>query len=72
MRCTTCHGVDLKGTGIAPRLAGRSPSYLVRQLYDFRSDARAGTNSAQMKPVVARLTDPDIVAIAAYIASRAP
>ena len=70
--CVTCHGQDLKGVGDVPPLAGRSPSYTVRQLYDFQSGARAGLLSAQMKAVVAKLTVDDMVAIAAYTASRTP
>src|SRR5216110_2887675 len=31
--CTICHGSDLRGLGPLPTLAGRSPSYLARQLY---------------------------------------
>jgi len=70
--CGTCHGRDLKGLGDIPPLAGRSPSYTVRQLYDFQSGARAGLLSAQMKESVAKLTIDDMVSIAAYTASRAP
>jgi cytochrome c553 len=32
--CAICHGQDLRGLGPIPGLAGRSPSYIVRQLYD--------------------------------------
>lgn len=70
--CATCHGQDLKGLGDIPPLAGRSPSYTVRQLYDFQSGARAGPLSIQMKQTVAQLTSADMVSIAAYVASRAP
>ena len=70
--CITCHGQDLKGVGDVPPLAGRSPSYTVRQLYDFQSGARAGLFSPQMKDSVAKLTIEDMVAIAAYTASRSP
>ena len=42
LRCATCHGVGLKGRDNVPALAGRSPSYIVRQLYDIQSGARAG------------------------------
>ena len=44
--CSTCHGPGLKGMGKVPRLAGRSPSYIVRQLYDMKSGARAGAAAA--------------------------
>jgi cytochrome c553 len=70
--CSTCHGVGLKGLGNVPALAGRSPSYIVRQLYDMRSGARAGTAAQKMKPAVANLTLDDMVAIAAYTASLTP
>ena len=43
IRCSICHGPDLKGLGGIPPIAGRSPSYLMRQLYDIKSArARAG------------------------------
>jgi len=70
--CPLCHGPDLKGLGVAPSVAGRSPSYIVRQLYDLRHGARAGAGAALMAPVVARMTDADRVAIAAYLASLRP
>jgi cytochrome c553 len=70
--CGTCHGKDLKGLGDVPPLAGRSPSYTVRQLYDYQSGARAGLLSPQMKEIVAKLTVEDMVSIAAYTASRTP
>jgi cytochrome c553 len=70
-QCSVCHGPDLKGLGDVPRLAGRSPSYLVRQLYDYKAGTRTGA-SGLMKVVVANLSQEDIVAIAAYIASRRP
>ncbi len=68
--CGSCHGADLQGMGPVPGLAGRSPSYIARQMYDMKSGARKGEWSALMKPVVDRLTDEDYVSIAAYIASR--
>ncbi len=55
-----------------PRIAGVSPSYSVRQLYDIKYGARAGTSSAQMKDVVGKLSAEDMVSIAAYLASQAP
>jgi cytochrome c553 len=70
--CGVCHGADLKGLGPVPRLAGRSPSYIVRQLYDFRSGARAGEWSPLMQGVVRDLKPADIVDIVAYTASRQP
>jgi len=72
VRCGTCHGPDLKGLGAVPGIAGRSPSYIVRQLYDFKHGARAGADSAQMKPSVEKLSTGDMISLAAYAASLAP
>ncbi|MCC6888587.1 MAG: c-type cytochrome [Hyphomicrobiales bacterium] len=73
--CGTCHGGGtLKGVpAIAiPGIAGRSPSYLVRQLYDFKHGARAGSQAILMRSSVDRLTLDDMIALAAYAASLAP
>jgi cytochrome c553 len=37
LACGTCHGADLKGVGPIPGLANRSPSYLGRQIWDFKA-----------------------------------
>jgi cytochrome c553 len=71
LQCTTCHGPELKGMADIPRLAGRSPSYLMRQLYDYKSGTRTGA-SGLMKFVVSNLSQEDMVAIAAYLAGRKP
>jgi cytochrome c553 len=67
--CTSCHGADLMGLGPVPGLAGRSPSYLVRQLYDMKHGTRSGVGTGLMIPVVTKLTTDDMLAIAAYLAS---
>lgn len=72
VQCAICHGPDLKGLGPIPGIAGRSPSYLVRQLYDFQHGARAGIGSALMKPTVEKLTLEDMIALAAYATSLPP
>lgn len=72
MQCAICHGAELKGLGQMPGIAGRSPSYMARQLYDLKSGARAGPNSGLMKVVVEKLTNDDIVAITAYLATQKP
>jgi cytochrome c553 len=71
-QCTACHGADLRGNDVAPTIAGRSPTYLFRQLYDFKSGARKGPNSDTMKPAVEKLTLTDMIALVAYSASLAP
>jgi cytochrome c553 len=68
--CATCHGDDLRGLEhVGPAIAGRSPSYLARQLYDFQQRSRNGEMAASMQPVVAKLTGTDIVNLTAYAAS---
>jgi cytochrome c553 len=68
--CITCHGNGLNGSGTAPPLAGRSPSYIARQLADIQNGTR--TNAQAMDAVVADLTSDDIIDISAYIGSLSP
>jgi len=70
--CGTCHGLNLTGVVGAdvPPIAGRSPSYLVRQLWDIQQGTRNGSQAQLMKLVVANLTPEDLIAISAYVASR--
>jgi cytochrome c553 len=70
--CAVCHGADLKGLGPVPGIVGRSPSYTARQLYDMQQGTRKGLWADLMKPVVAKLSGDDMMAIAAYTASRVP
>jgi len=70
--CTVCHGSDLRGIGQAPPLAGRSPSYLARQLYDMQHGNRSGPWALLMAPVVGKLNSEDLLTSAAYIASLRP
>jgi cytochrome c553 len=71
VQCAVCHGPGLKGLGDIPRIAGRSPSYVMRQLFDIRAGKRSGT-AVLMTALVAQLKDDDLVAISAYLASLSP
>lgn len=71
-QCGVCHGPNLRGLGPIPGIAGRSPSYIVRQLYDIQHGVRTGPGSPLMTGVVARLSEDDFVSLAAYVASLAP
>jgi cytochrome c553 len=71
-QCAVCHGQDLEGLGPVPGIAGRSPSYLVRQLQDMQIGTRKGVWTDLMNPIVAKLTAEDMLDIAAYTASRVP
>jgi cytochrome c553 len=70
--CATCHGSRLTGIADVPPLAGRPPTYLVRQLWNFQSGERSGTSALLMQTVASRLTTDEMLNIAAYIASRPP
>jgi cytochrome c553 len=70
--CSICHGAGLKGLGPVPALAGRSPSYLYRQLHDIRHGMRNGAWAELMKGVVATMSEEDMIAAVAYAASLAP
>ena len=70
--CVTCHGAKLLGAGVIPPLAGRYPTYIVRQLVAFKTGARSTASSQPMKAVVARLSVDDMIAVGAYAGSLAP
>ncbi len=70
--CVACHGEGLKGIGDIPPLAGRSPSYLVRQLYEFKHGLRDGPMAAPMRATTEEMSLPEMVALAAYAASLKP
>ncbi len=58
--------------GPVPGIAGRSPSYMMRQMVDMKAGTRKGLWTPLMKPVVANLSNDDMTAIVAYVASLAP
>jgi len=70
--CETCHGADLRGVGNIPPLAGRSPTYIVRQLILFRLGGRVNAAAVPMREEASHLTLKDMIAAAAYAASRKP
>jgi cytochrome c553 len=70
--CASCHGAHLKGDGNVPALAGRSPSGIVRQLYDFKHGTRSGPTADPMRTETANMTDAQRLDIAAYLASLNP
>jgi cytochrome c553 len=70
--CVLCHGPKLRGTPAGPPLAGRSPSYLVRQLYEFGTRVRKGEQAAVMQEVAGKLSLENMIAASAYLASLPP
>jgi cytochrome c553 len=66
--CTMCHLGGFSGQNEIPRNAGQHYEYLVKQLQDFKVKNR--TNDAgNMTAVMRTISDEDIEALAAYIAS---
>jgi cytochrome c553 len=70
--CESCHGANLQGMGDVPSLAGRSPTYIVRQLILFRYGGRSNAAAAPMRQEAAHLTLKEMIAVAACAASRKP
>jgi cytochrome c553 len=70
--CASCHGPQLRGVGPVPPIAGRSPSYILRQLFAFKAGTRSSAAGAPMREVTAMLDLDDMIAAAAYAASRTP
>ncbi len=72
LECSSCHGPGYKGKEDVPSIAGRSPTSVVRQLYDFKSGARKGGKSSEMDKVVKYMTNADMLALAAYLGTLTP
>jgi cytochrome c553 len=70
--CTLCHGEGLRGGPLGPPIAGRFPTGLFRQLYAFQKGTRNGTQAQLMKPIVASLTQRQMIDLAAYVGSLQP
>lgn len=62
--CTTCHTARFLGIG------GASPTYIVRQLAAFRARTRNDPSAAPMQAVAAKLSNDQIIDLAAYVGSR--
>jgi len=66
--CAACHNADGNGTNPQyPKLAGQSADYLLKQLQDYKSGARANPIMAGM---VAPLSPQDMEDLAAFYASQ--
>lgn len=72
--CTACHGKEGNKTLMPdyPKIAGQNEAYIVRQMTDIKSGARANGNSAAMKGVMVLVSDQDIKDIAAYVSKLKP
>jgi len=70
--CTSCHGPQLRGVGPIPSIAGRSPTYILRQLLAFQTGARSGVDGLPMRTVVKNLNINGMIDATAYAASLPP
>ena len=70
--CFSCHGKDAKTPilPIYPKLAGQNAEYAAAQMKDIKSGARANGQSAAMKGVMHLVSDEEIDAIAAWLATQ--
>jgi cytochrome c553 len=64
--CAGCHGTDGRGNAQNPPLTGLEERYIAQQLRDFKSGAR---EHAMMKMFASKLSNEDMVDLAAYYAS---
>ena len=67
--CAACHGAD--GNSVNPewpKLAGQHPSYIAKQLANFKDDARVNPS---MSPMAKPLSEQDMADLAAYFSSQA-
>ena len=67
--CAGCHGPA--GAGLPaqyPRLGGQWADYIEAQLKAFRAEERANDPNKMMRMVAIKMTDPEIKAVANYIA----
>lgn len=69
--CMACHGPDGGGNGPAvyPSLKGQHTDYLALQLKKFRDGTRANDSYSIMRSLAARMSDEEIMAVAAYISA---
>ncbi|KAA1176518.1 cytochrome c4 [Rhizobium tropici] len=64
-QCAICHGPTGISRADSPNLAGQYPSVIYKQLKDFKSGARV---NAVMTPFAQRLSEQDMLDLAAYYA----
>lgn len=72
--CSACHGKDGNKPLMPdyPKIAGQNQAYIVKQMTDIKSGARANGNSAAMKGVMVLVSEQDIKDIAAYVSKLKP
>ena len=68
--CMACHGPDGSGNAPAkfPSLKNQHADYTVAQLKKFRDGSRSNDTAGMMRNIAVRMTDDEMMAVAAYIA----
>jgi len=68
--CVACHGADGAKPLMPdyPKLAGQNSAYMMRQMQDIKSGARANGNTAAMKGIMHLVNDEEMQAIADWLA----
>jgi cytochrome c len=80
MTCSACHGKDGKTPLMPtyPKIAGQNKAYVLQQVKDIMSGARANGQSVAMKGVLVtptgdpRFNDEDLDVLADYVSKLAP
>jgi len=70
--CPACHGPD-GSTALQPnypKLAGQNAPYLLQQMKDIKSGARANGLTAVMKPMVAAVSEAEMQKIAEWLSQQ--
>jgi cytochrome c553 len=67
--CAACHGATGAGNPAAkfPALAGQHADYVEAQLKAFRALERANDAGQMMRAIAAKMTDPEMKAVASYV-----
>lgn len=72
--CISCHGESGKGkaanNSTFPVIGGQHRDYIIKQLKDFRADARTNDPAGMMNMVAKKLTDKEVEALAEYLSSK--
>jgi cytochrome c553 len=69
LHCNQCHKPDFTGQQHVPRIASQHYDYLVKELRGFKAGTRADLDGL-MTESAQPLTEPDIAAVAAYLAAQ--
>lgn len=69
--CSSCHGPNNQGVNeVFPRIAGQHASYIEQQLKAWQQGQRTSDPVQLMEAIAKRLSDEQIKAVAAYLASQ--